>query len=397
MAVVRGGRRAAWSVAAQGRYPGAYLAELHDQGPGARRRAPRRSWPRHASGPTPPASRVRPGERTAPVLGGYRRTGRGVESEEIGRERGRLDGVIRRAPLHGRDAAKRGQRLRWADPRSIRRPSSQASSPEGQVPGPSEAPLGGFAPTGYFPPAGLLSARRRSASRGSSPVRLQGRRHRRVADDGLRVALRPGRRRRDRCGSRLPTTICSSKWTDFIAPTLSGSGPAPAPPDLPGGFAAAPPSAGNSDRAYSPGRAVPPRRLARRPDSRDRSSQRTSPSSTSRIRAPASVSRRRRPRRASGPRHRRHGGTATRSSGWMPTAAGAPRGQMSTVVSWGYGARRARRGRTICRTPLVRSAPAIILSGAELRPGVNLPGRRKTKRCAQRRHCSIKASASSSQ
>ena len=96
-----------------------------------RRRARRPRWPRRASGPASPASRAPPGEPTARVLAGYRRTprdrgrgqarpfgaadlatvlatcnrprhrGRGFESEEVARERGPPRRRDRGTPLHG--------------------------------------------------------------------------------------------------------------------------------------------------------------------------------------------------------------------------------------------------------------------------------------------------------
>ena len=128
-----------------------YLAELHDQGPGA---PPSASTTvaaacfraRLASEPSPA------GERAARILAGYRRAdrrrsrrgqvrpfgaadlaavlatchqprrrGRGRESDEVTAERGRLDAVIAGFLFMGRDAAQRGERA-VAGPTSTMRP-----------------------------------------------------------------------------------------------------------------------------------------------------------------------------------------------------------------------------------------------------------------------------------
>ena len=110
-----------------------------------RRRAPRRRWPRRASGPASPASRARPGNERPGSLAGYRRTagdrgrgqarpfgaadlaavlatchrprrrGRGVESDPVASERGRLDAVI--AGLLFMAGMRRSEvsALHWAD------------------------------------------------------------------------------------------------------------------------------------------------------------------------------------------------------------------------------------------------------------------------------------------
>ena len=116
----------------------AYLAELHDAGRASSSAsmavAAACFRAKFAGQPTPA------GERTARVLAGYRRTagergrgqarpfgaadlaavlatchrprrrGRGVESDQVALERGRLDAVIAGVALHGRDAAQRGKR-----------------------------------------------------------------------------------------------------------------------------------------------------------------------------------------------------------------------------------------------------------------------------------------------
>ena len=132
----------------------AYLAELHDAGRASSSASMAvaaagfsvRSWP---GSPLPPASGP-PG--CSPGTGGLRaiadpdrhgrsgfsdfggrarhrprRRGRGVESDEVALDRGRVDAVIAGLLFHGRDAAQRGER-RYAGPTASTRPTATACS-----------------------------------------------------------------------------------------------------------------------------------------------------------------------------------------------------------------------------------------------------------------------------
>ena len=137
-------RRLARRPAARGRHPRRVPRRAPRPGPGAGERR-RRRWPRRASGPASPGRRARPGNGTARVLAGYRRSagdrgrgqtrpfgaadlaavlatchqprrrGRGRESEEVARERGRLDAVIAGLLFMGGMRRSEVSALRWAD------------------------------------------------------------------------------------------------------------------------------------------------------------------------------------------------------------------------------------------------------------------------------------------
>ena len=92
-----------------------------------RRRSPRRRWPRRASGPASPASRAPPGERTARVLAGCRRTVGDRARRQAAAVRGGAPG---RRPRHPPARARPPRRVRR------RRPRARQPPPTGSQRGP---------------------------------------------------------------------------------------------------------------------------------------------------------------------------------------------------------------------------------------------------------------------